>query len=404
MDPFKRVTLIYAVFAFCAVLADPIFSVYLTGKGYDPVWLTVILSSFSLTMIVTAPLIGGISDNWGRRPLIMAGILLEMLALLSYATFTNPLIIFFTRSIEAIAYSCVIFVAIAKLEDIVAEQKSKNLGEKIGQSLSIGKIGHVVGPLVGGVIAVRYGLTAPFFASVFILFGFGIWYLLQKHHGYAKPPLQKLTFNPIPTLKEYWKIKPLRGLSVLEASHQFSMPVLFVFIPLFLTRDLGLDVAQVGLAIFVRELPMLFQFIGGKLTDEWGSRKVILLGGALSGVSMLALSLVNTFDWVLVISFAFGIGTSLLGISGLSLLSGIAEKVKREGALLGSQVSLVKIGAFVAYLLAGIIVSLSDIPTLFMVTGTIILLGVIVGESFLGTHTFTLPDPKRLIFGIFHHR
>ncbi len=404
MEPFRRITLVYAIFAFAAVLADPIFSVYLTQKGYDPAWMTIILSSFSLTMIVVAPLLGGISDTWGRRPLILGGIILEAVAMLSYALNTDPMMVFLARIIEAIAYASVIFVAIAKMEDIVSEQKKKNVGERVGKSLSIGKIGYAIGPLTGGAIAAAFGITAPFYASGIILVFLGTWYFFEKHHVHAKPPLEKLTFNPIPHIQELLKYKPLKGLSMVEGAHQFSMPVLFVFIPLFLTRDLGLTLTQVGLVIFVRELPMLFQFWTGKISDHWGSRKILLLGATLSGIALIAMSQVETLEWVVLLSFLFGLGTSLLGISGLSLLSGIAEKTKKEGTFLGSQVATVKIGAFISFLLAGLIVQLTSIPVLFLFTGSIILLGVIIGENFLGFKSFPLPDPKRLIAGIFHHR
>lgn len=404
MEPFRRITLIYALFAFAAVLMDPIFSVYLVQKGYDPAWMTIILSSFSLTMIIVAPIIGGISDTWGRRPLILGGIVLEIFVVLSYALVTHPFIVFVTRIAEAIAYACVIFVVIAKMEDIVSEQKKNNAGEQVGKSLSIGKLGHVLGPLAGGLIAAAYGITAPFYASAIILVMLATWYFFEKHHVYPKPPYEKLTFNPLPRIQEYLKNKPLKGLAIMEGAHQFSMPVLFVFIPLFLTRDLGFTVAQVGLVIFVRELPMLFQFWAGKLSDQWGSQKTLLLGTTLAGVALLALSQVRTFDWILVVSFVFGVGTSMLGISGLSLLSGIAQKTKQEGTFLGAQVATIKMGAFFAFLIAGTVVQITSIPTLFLLTGAVILLGVILGESFLGFQSFPLPSPKRLINGIFHHR
>jgi MFS family permease len=334
----------------------------------------------------------------------LGGIILEIMVMLSYALNTHPLIVFATRIMEAIAYACVIFVAIAKMEDIVAGQKKTNDGEQVGKSLSIGKLGHVFGPLAGSIIAASFGLTAPFFGSVILLIILGGWYFFEKHNVHPKPPFEKLTYNPVPAIRAYLKNPPLKGLSIVEGAHQFSMPVLFVFIPLFLTRDLGFSLAQVGMVIFIRELPMLFQFWGGKLSDTWGSQKTILLGSTLSGVSLLALSQIRTFDWILVSSLLFGIGTSLLGISGLSLLSGIAQKEKKEGTYLGSQVSVIKIGAFTAFLIGGVIVQITSIPTLFLFTGVIILLGVIVGESLLGFKSFPLPDPKRLISGIFHHR
>lgn len=404
MEPFRRITLVYAVFAFAAVMMDPIFSVYLTTKGYDTAWMTIILSSFSMTMIFVAPLVGGVSDKWGRRPLILGGIILEIVVMISYALNTHPMMVFMTRILEAVAYACVIFVAIAKMEDIVATQKKTNDGEQVGKSLSVGQLGHVFGPLAGSMIAATFGLTAPFYGSVILLVVLGGWYYFEKHNIHPKPPFEKLTYNPIPAIREYLKIPPLRGLSIVQGAHQFSMPVLFVFIPLFLTRDLGFSLAQVGIVIFVREMPMLFQFWGGKLSDTWGSQKTILLGSTLSGLSLMMLSQIRTFDWILIASLLFGIGTSLLGISGLSLLSGIAQKEKKEGTYLGSQVAVIKVGAFIAFLIGGLIVQITSIPTLFLFTGVIILLGVIVGESLLGFKSFPLPDPKRLINGIFHHR
>ncbi|MFH0970859.1 MAG: MFS transporter [Candidatus Diapherotrites archaeon] len=404
MEPFKRITFIFAAYAFCVVLADPIFGIYLTGKGYDPAWLSIILSSFSLTMIAAAPLIGGISDNWGRRPLVLFGIGAEIIALLTYAMFTHPLIIFLARVLEACAYASVIFVAIAKMEDIVAERKETKLGEKIGKSLSIGKIGFVLGPVVGAFIATKWGLTAPFYVGAGLLVMLGIWYLFEKHHIHPKPPLEKLEFNLIPRFREYLKNPPLRGLAFVEVAHQTSMPVLFVFFPLFLVQDLGLSIELVGIAILVREIPMLLQFWTGKITDSWGSRKSILIGSSLAGIAMIGLSQAHTFDAVLVASFLFGAGTSLLGISSLSLISGIAEKTKQEGTFLGTQVGISKGGAFVSYILIGVLVEITSIPTALLTIGAIILLGVIIGENDLGYKTFPLPSPKRLVSGLFHHR
>lgn len=404
MDPYKRTTIVYALFSMAVVFTDPVFALYLNAQGFEPIWLALILSSFSLASIYVTPLIGGISDNWGRRPLILGGIMLHMLAFVSYLLFHHPLIIFFTRIMEALGYFAVALVAVAKLEDILSERKEKKKNAQIGMSLSISKIGHVLGPLIGGLMATYYGITSPFYAAVLVLGGLGVAFFFAKHRVHPKPPLEKLTFNPVPPIRDFLKIKSFRGLSVLVMVHQFSLPALFVFLPIHVVQNMGMGIEYVGLALFVKELPQVLQFLAGRLTDQWGSKRVLVVGNSLCGIALLGLSVLETFDYFLVALFIYGVGTSMLGIGSLSLLSGIAEKRRREATYLGAQVSVSKIGAFAGFLSAGLIVQISSIPTLFTMCGALILLGIGVAEEWLSSHTFPNLSPRRLAGMIFNHR
>jgi MFS family permease len=94
----------------------------------------------------------------------------------------------------------------------------------------------------------------------------------------------------------------------------------------------------------------------------------------------------------------------MLGIGSIAMLSGVAEKQKREGAFLGTHVSVSKIGALSAFLIAGIIVEASGIRLLFAFTGTLLLLGVILAEEKMGLHTFPTPKPRQLVNVLFYHR
>lgn len=407
MDPYKRITLVHAAFAFAVVLADPVFSLFLLTKGFDPVTLSILFSAFSLAAIITAPLIGGISDNWGRRPVILLGILFTMLGYALYFWAVDPLTLFLARILEGVGYSAVALVSIAKLEDLVAQQKNvnkSNVHARIGSSLSIGKLGHVLGPLIGGIIATYYGLGSPFLAAIVGLGIVGIWYFFQKHNYHPLPPLQKLTWNPIPFWKEYWKVKPLRGLIALVMPHQFSIAVIFAFLPLFLVENAHLSIEQVGIILFVKEIPQLMQQLAGKLTDQWGSKRVSIFGTTLSGIGMIGFAFAQTFEVILLTAFVYGLGASILGIGTLAMLSGIGEKQKREATYLGTHVSISKWGAFIAFLVAGVIVKTAGIPFLFAFSGTLLLIGVIIAEEKMGVHSFPMPKPRMLVNLLFHHR
>ncbi len=401
MEPYQRITLVYAVFSFASVLTDPVFSLYLNQQGYSAVWVGIILSSFSLVSIVVTPIIGNISDSWGRKPLVVAGIFITVFSYAVYSVFHSPLIIFATRGLEAIGYYLVVLVAVSKLEDIAMQQK-KNVMQRLGMGLSIGKIGYVLGPLVGGVLAAHYGIISPFVATAIVMLGLGAWYVCTKTHPYPKLPLDAQAFNPIPKINEFLRIRPFKGLAIMAFVFNFSLAAMFVFLPLYIVKDLHLGIEAVGIAFFVQQIPMLLQFIGGKATDQFGNKKMMFLGLVLVSLGLVGVGLSKTFEGVLVALFINGAGQSLFGISALSLLSSMGQKLKREATFLGGQVSISRIGSFVGYLVTGIIVAGSDISTLFVLCGVFILLGVIVAEEFLISHPQYLPHPLRVIYTLFH--
>jgi MFS family permease len=405
MEPFKRITLVHAMFAFAVVLVDPIFSLYLSGKGYDPATLSFLFSAFSLASIFTAPLIGGISDNWGRRPVILGGILFTMIAYTMYFWFDHAWLIFIARILEGIGYNAVVLVCVAKLEDLATKNPfGTKTHARIGTSLSIGKLGHVFGPLIGAVIAAQMGFFSPFLFAILVMGSLALWYYFQRHNVHPLPPLQKLVWNPIPLWKEYLQSKPFRGLTALVMSHQFSVAVMFAFLPLYLVQRLHFPIEHVGLILFVREIPQLLQHIAGRMTDDWGSKKVSILGTSLAGIAMIGLAFSTTFETILLSVFVYGIGTSMLGIGSIAMLSGYAEKQKKEGAVLGTHVSIAKVGALIAFLVAGIMVEAAGMRFLFAMSGTLLLLGVIVAEEMMGLKTFPTPKPRQLVNILFHHR
>lgn len=402
METYQRVTLVYAIFSFATVLTDPVFSLFLSQQGYSPIWLSIILSSFSIVAMVVTPIIGGISDTWGKRPLMIMGIGLNVIAYGLYVLAPHPFVIFIGRGIEGIGYYLVTLVAVSKLQSLAEGQKGKNQTEKVGMSLSIGKLGYVVGPLVGGILAFQYGILSPFLATAMVMLALGIWYISLPQHAYPKLPAVREMFNPIPRIKEFLRIRPFRGLSIMVIVFNYSLAALYVFLPIHIVQNLHLGFEQVGLALFVQQIPMLFQFIGGKITDKMGSKKVMLLGIILTSLGIIGVGLSKSYDWLLIALLINGIGQSIFGISTLSLITSIARKLHREATFLGSQVSISRIGTFVGYMTIGLVVAASDIQTLFILCGALLLVGTIVAEEFLIAHPEKLPSPFRNMYMILH--
>ncbi|QQR92444.1 MAG: MFS transporter [Candidatus Iainarchaeum archaeon] len=371
---YKRITAVYAAFSLASVIPSAVFAVYLAQKGLDPVILGIILSSFSFGSIFIAPIIGSISDNMGRKPVILAGIALEALATLMYLLGTDAITIFLARLLDALGYFAVVLVAIAKLEDLLSDSDHKS--EQVGKSLSIAQIGHVVGPLIGGVLADAFFIELPFLSTIFMLVVLFWVYSAIPKTAPPQPPLLRLTFNPIPALRQFLSERVFRGLAALGMAHQSVVPAFLIFIPIHLIQDLHLSFTHVGVALFVQAIPMLFQFYGGKLSDKLGSRKVTFIGSGFTCLALFGIAFAPSFEWLLVALLVHGLGTSLWNVSALSYLSQFGEKNKQEATYLGSFISLSKVGAFIAFLLSGFIVQAHGFSALFQVIGLTLGFGI----------------------------
>lgn len=399
---YKRITMVYALFALASTIPSAVFAVYLEGKGIDPWLLSIIFSAFSFASVVIAPLIGGISDSVGRKPVILAGIILEMVATLMYLLGTDPITIFVARIFDAVGYFGVVLVAVAKLEDLLENADHKN--EQVGKSLSIGQLGHVLGPLIGGFLADLYFIEVPFLTTIIMLALLWIIYWKIPRTAPAHPPLQKPTINPLPALHQFISQKMFRGLAALGMAHQAVVPAFLIFLPLYITQQLHLSFIYVGLALFIQSFPMLFQFYGGKLSDKLGSRKVMFIGSGFTCLALFGIAFSPNFETMLFMLLAHGIGTGLWNVSALSYLSQYGEKTKHEATFLGSFISLSKIGAFIAFLVSGIIIQLYGFSALFQSIG----LGLAFAIAFaLGTEEVKrkfVETPLHIIRMIFHWR
>jgi MFS family permease len=142
--------------------------------GYSPAWVGGLLFALQAAGFVAAPVSGHLSDRMGRRNIIMAsmamsGVVLVFMALAgrspAFALFVAFLgfFLFATRSV---------------LQAWLLDAAPKHLGgTRIGILFGAQSVGAAIGPLVGGVIADHYGITATFYylaativvANLFIL-------------------------------------------------------------------------------------------------------------------------------------------------------------------------------------------------------------------------------------------
>lgn len=308
------------------------------------------VASYALMQFICAPILGKLSDQFGRRPIILISLFGAGLDYLLMAFAPNLKWLFIGRVIAGIT-GANISAANAYIADVSApEDRAKNFG-LIGACFGVG---FIIGPALGGLLG-SYGLRLPFFVAAGLnllnwLYGFFV--LPESHAKENRRPFDWTKANPFASLSQLGKYPVVLGLTAtiaLERLAHDSLPATWVLYTTYRFHwtefDNGLSLALVGI---------VFAIVQGGLTGRivyWlGERNAIICGLTLGSLTFLAYGL-STQGWMLYVAIIFG---SLGGIAGPAIQSLITKMVSatEQGAVQGIIASIQSIVAILGPLMA----------------------------------------------------
>ena len=305
-------------------------------------WLTL---AYAVVQFVAAPVLGNLSDRYGRRPVLLAAVLGFGIdyAFLAFAQGMEWL--FIGRIIAGITGASYT-VATAYIADIsTPENRSKNFG-LINGAFSVG---FMIGPVIGGMLS-QYGVRVPFLAASALS-------LLNAAYGYfvlpeSLKPENRRKFewrraNPVGSLKHLRKFPPVAGMIVALlllniAGHSMESVWSFFTIAKFRWNE-----AQIGYSLgFMGLMFGLSQAGLGRIVLTWlGDRKSVVIGIALYTVSLSLLAFASQ-GWMM---YAFMIPYALGAISNPALQGLLSNSIPddEQGELQGGLTSLMSLAAII---------------------------------------------------------
>ncbi len=297
------------------------------------------LFAFAITQFVFAPLIGNLSDKYGRRPILLVSLFGFGLdyVLMSWAPSIEWL--FVGRIIAGITGAS-FTTASAYIADISTEKdRAQNFG-MVGAAFGLG---FIIGPVIGGLLG-SFGPRVPFIAAAVLCFLNWLWgyFILPESLSLEnRRPLDFKKANPIGSLLHLRKYPELSYLFVAMtlvylASHAVQSIWSFYTIERFSWSEgmIGISLGVVGL---------LVGGVQGGLTriiNPWlGNARSILIGMIFYSIGMLLFGLASA-GWMMLV---FLIPYCLGGIASPALQASITGKVnvKEQGELQGALTSLI---------------------------------------------------------------
>jgi DHA1 family tetracycline resistance protein-like MFS transporter len=319
----------------------------LTGTQKDQaLWYGLVTFTFSFANFFGSPILGALSDSYGRRPILLTGFCGLMLSFFSTALATSVGMLLVIRLVAGGMQSN-ISVASAYVADITPpEQRAKRFGI-LGAMFGVG---FILGPVIGGLLGSK-NLRLPFYAA-------GSLALLNLLYGYfvlpeSLPLSHRHAFewkaaNPFSSLRRLTQLKDAAPLAVVVAFSGLAQFVLYTCWVLYTTfkfgwgpRDNGWSLAAVGVVSAIMQGLLL-----GRILKIISVRRLAVLG-LISSTLAYALWGAATQSWMM---YAI-IFVNLLGATVSSTIQSIissAADAQNQGKILGAVGGLNSLMAVIA--------------------------------------------------------
>ena len=325
------------------VMPDLLKELGATDLSRAAIWGGLLSMVFALMQFLFGPMLGAVSDRFGRRPVLLLSLLVVMLDYLLLAVAWTIWLVLLARIIAGIA-SATQSTASAYMADISKpEEKAQNFG-LVGAAFGIG---FVFGPIVGGLLS-EFGTRAPFYAAA----AFAAANLVLGYFAFPETVTDEIRrkfewrrANPFGALKHVGKLPHVGRLLLVVLVYHFAFmiyPAVWAFFTQeaysWSARDVGISLGAFGIMIAFVQGYLIRIFI-----KRMGEAKTAFLGLATNCVAFTLLAFTNA-GWQ---AYMIIVITTLGAVTMPSLQGIMSQQVDddSQGELQGVFVSIQSIGS-----------------------------------------------------------
>ncbi|MEN8244461.1 MAG: MFS transporter [Thermodesulfobacteriota bacterium] len=355
----------------------PLIPVYALDMGATGFQLGMIIASFNIARVFANPVSGRLSDRFGRKPFIVAGLFSYALVSILYILATDVSSLIMVRFLHGLTSVLVVPVAMALAADIAPDS---HLARYMGSLNMAVMLGLGVGPMLGGIIRDTLGMSAAFFTMgmLALITAGGVILLIPRHPFASKSKAQKAV-APIKELLKHRVVLGLFFLRLFVASGQGSV---YTFLPL-LGIDIGISSSQVGIVLGVNIfLIAVLQRACAGIADRRDPRFLIILGTVVSGLAVFAMPYAKGFVMILILNIIMGAANGISTPAGFVLTGQVGRKMGM-GSIMGLTDAGWSLGMIVSPIFSGIVMDSLGLPSIFFIGGILIMIGSIVIFAFL---------------------
>ncbi len=355
-------------------IISPILPIIAEDLRVTGVWMGLIFSGFAISRAIVMPIMGGLSDKYGRKIFIASGLLLLAVISLLYLLAHNVYTLTAVRLLNGLAAGMIIPVAMAYAGEVAQEGKE---GRAMGTFMMMYFLGVGVGPLLGGFLWHLFGMTSVFYAMSGISV-IALLLVLPFLPEVKKPKASKTEEHE--SLKSIIKHDAVKIILLIGFISAFRQIVLVSFLPSQAT-SFDINAAQVGIIIAVGVIVtgILVSYFG-TVVDKLSKYKRLLMMiiGSFIGTIIFIVPLCHDFITLLLVNVIIGICTAMSIAVATDIAAVIGKKVGM-GFWMGIFNTTISVGTIAAPLVAGVVMDYAGINSVFYFAGILSLVFTFTG-------------------------
>lgn len=302
----------------------------------DALTVALLIASYSLFQFAAAPLLGWLSDRYGRRPVLLISLFGTAVGYFMFGAAGALWVLFLSRIIDGITGGN-ISIAQAYIADVTPPQDRSKAFGMIGAAFGLG---FIIGPALGGVLS-NISLSAPayfagFLALANVVFGY---FTLPESLPAEKRTREPLTFakvNPVGTVWSALKRPNLTALLIATFGFNFAFAGLQSNFGVFTLERFGWGPTQNAVLFsFIGVIGVIMQgFLVRKLVPRFGDRKLAAFGMAVQVVTYALIAFIPSAWMLFPVLGVLSVGNSLTTPTLTGMVSNQVS-YQEQGSILG---------------------------------------------------------------------
>ncbi len=370
----------FAIFS-TTISKSPVLPLFAKELGSDAALIGLIAAFSPLAGMLFSFPVGVLSDNYGRKKLLVASAAIFVTAPLLYMFVQNPVFLIPARFFHGFATAILGPVISA----IIAERFSKNKGEMLGWYSSATLVGRTMAPLVGGAI-IGFFIASPGLAKYHYVYMFAfaaaipVFAMILFYKENTPIVKKQVSFHSFKkSFDDFFSNRNLRATALVDMSIYFTFGAFETYMPLLMLSE-GFSAYYIGIVFSIQVLSIaLTKPIFGKWSDNTDKRMQIVLGMLMLGGSVAAVPIFPGLMQFIALSMLAGLGMSLSSVATSAFIADLAKK-EELGASMGALSSIMDVGQSFGPIVTGIVITSYSYTAGFMSS---LMLAVLVAVFFM---------------------
>ncbi len=348
-------------------------------------WMTM---AFALSQLIAAPIMGSLTDKYGRRPFVLIALFAFALTNVGYLLAQSTPQFIAVRVAGGAMTAGLFPAAMGIVADIVPEE---DRARWIGVIMGGYGVGFIFGPALGGFLYDGWGFAAPFILSaVLSILALTAAFIVvpETHPPSTRTAPKKERMGLRAMASSYWQTLPrpisrLTTLLFIDFVGSFAFAFIEPQMVFYFYDDLGWSTTQFGVVVGAYGLAMVFgQLVLARSSDKYGRKPVIVVGILLSSLLYIGLRSFTAYAPVVLGAMTAGLGGALIAPAASAFYLDITDRA-HQGRIVGIKEAALALGGVMGPLSVIAASKVMGPQGIFTVAGGLVLMSALTAVLFL---------------------